>query len=407
LVPPNTSPLESVAHQLAPWDTLEQFLRELASSERSVQQIRLALDAVHKTVAADAVYCCSEAPEDGVEMVGNQELPPDWCRQFVRRLLAETPGVDGQLLRSSLPPGPHRALPSPRSAAMVRLSKSRSSWIVALSFRPEHHFTVTDIKVMSLARRMVLNQRKHAEVCGKMKETVSSLANCLTAVIDSRVAYLTGHSERVAQLAARLAQQLRLPIELISDSYFSGLLHDIGTVNLPEDLLLKPSRLTERELAQIKECPLVGDRILARVKHLGRLRPAIRHHHERYDGSGYPDRLAGEEIPLVARVLSVAESCDAMLSARPYRPALPPRKVEAILADGAGRQWDPFVVEQFLNCRTDIYALCEKGAGLSVGPAVERAVEVWNADSFPGAGLPQAEATVTAECRETVRARPE
>jgi hypothetical protein len=81
--------------------------------------------------------------------------------------------------------------------------------------------------------------------------------------------------------------------------------------------------------------------------------------------------------------------------------------VEAILADGAGRQWDPFVVEQFLNCRGDIYALCAAGAGQSVGPAVERAVEVWNADSFPGAVPPQAQATVTAECRETVRLRPE
>jgi HD-GYP domain-containing protein (c-di-GMP phosphodiesterase class II) len=403
---PNDSRLESFAHQLAPWDTLEQLLRDLHGCDRSAQQIRLALDAVYKTVAADAVFWCSDAPEEGVEVVGNRDLPPDWCRQFVRRLLAETPGVDGQLLRASLPATPCRVTPAPRSAALVRLSKSRSSWIVALSFRPEYPFTMADIKVMSLARRMVLNQRRHSEIYAKMKETVSSLANCLTAVIDTKVFYLSGHSERVAQIAARLAQQMQLPVELISDVYFSGLLHDIGTVNLPEEVLLKPGRLTEQEFAHVKECPLLGDRILARVKQLGRLRPAIRHHHERYDGQGYPDRLLGEDIPLMARILSVAEACDAMLSPRPYRPALPARRVESILADGAGRQWDPGVVEQFLACRADLYPLCEKGGGNSVGPVVERAVEVWNVDSLPSATA-AGQATVTAECRETVRTRQE
>jgi HD-GYP domain-containing protein (c-di-GMP phosphodiesterase class II) len=382
---------------------MERLIQELNSCDRSAQQIRLALDAVRETVRADVVYFCSDAPGEGVELVGETALEPEWCRQLVRRLLAETPGVEGQLLRSSLPAGPNRVPPAPRSAALVRLSKSRSSWIVALSFRPERRFGLDDIKVMSLARRMVLNQRRHVEVCGKLKETVSCLVHCLTAVIDTKVPHAHGHSERVAQVAARMAQQLRLPPAAVSDIYFAGLLHDLGTVHLPPAVLLKPGPLTAEEFAVVREGPEQGDRLLARIKPLDYLRPAVRNHRERYDGQGYPDRLAGDDIPLAARVLAVAEACDAMLSARPYRPALAPRQVEEALAAGAGRQWDPDVVAQFLACRADLFPLCEQGGGASVAPAVERAVEVWNANASRS-GLHR-RPTVAAACQDTFRTR--
>jgi len=364
--------------------------------------MRLALEAVREAVDADTVYWHSEHPGEGRELVGSHPVQPEWCHQLVRRLLTETPGVDGQLLRSNLPPA--SLGPSPRSAALVRLSKSRCSWIVALSFRPERLFNLDDMKIMSLARRMVLNQRKHSEITGKLKETVSCLVHCLTTVIDSRVPHRAGHSERVAQIAARLAQQMRLPAEAVSNTYFAGLLHDIGTINLPEAVLFKPERLTDEEFAHITECPVVGDRLLARIKQLGHLRPAVRHHHERFDGRGYPDRLRGEDIPLIARILAVAESCDAMMSPRPYRPALAPVKVEAALAEGAGRQWDPGVVQEFMACRTDLYALCGQGPGTSVASAVERAVEVWNVGSSQSV-VQGGAAAVTVACQDTVQTR--
>jgi len=295
--------------------------------------------------------------------------------------------------------------PSPRSAALVRLSKSRSTWIVALRFRPDNLFGPADMKVMSLARRLLLNERRHAEVRGKLKETVSCLVHCLTEVIDTKIPFTRGHSERVAQTAARIAQQMRLPVELISDVYFAGLLHDIGTLSLPEGMLLKPGRLTVDELAHVQEAPVLGDRILARIKQLERLRPAVRHHHEHYDGHGYPDHLAGEDIPLMARILSVAESCDAMLSPRPYRPALNTHTLEAILTEGAGKQWDPAVVEHFMACRTEFYPPCERGCSSTVDAAVERAVDVWNVDSA-GSAFQRGQDTVTAACQETIALRP-
>jgi HD-GYP domain-containing protein (c-di-GMP phosphodiesterase class II) len=132
-------------------------------------------------------------------------------------MLAETPGVDSQLLRSILPvprgvgvdlTAGGKPIPAPRSAALVRLSRSQSSWIVALTFHPQRRFGLADMKVMSLARRMVVNRRHHAETCGQFHELVSSLVHCLTTVIEAKAPHLQGHSERVARVAARLAERL-------------------------------------------------------------------------------------------------------------------------------------------------------------------------------------------------------
>jgi HD-GYP domain-containing protein (c-di-GMP phosphodiesterase class II) len=104
------------------------------------------------------------------------------------------------------------------------------------------------------------------------------------------------------------------------------------------------------------------------------LRPGVRNHHERFDGKGYPDQLAGLEIPLLARVLAVADSCDAMMAARPYRSSMPPAKIEAVFLGGAGTQWDPQVVEAFGSCRRDLYGIGQRGIGDSLMLAVDHAV---------------------------------
>jgi HD-GYP domain-containing protein (c-di-GMP phosphodiesterase class II) len=208
----------------------------------------------------------------------------------------------------------------------------------------------------------------------------------------------------VAEIAAHIAQHMRLPVEVVSDVYFAGLLHDVGSMDLPEGLLARTGKLTEEEFERIKQSPQTAERILAGVRPLQRLRLPIRHLRERYDGEGYPDRLAGEDIPLMARILSVAEACDAMLSARPYRPALPASQVEAVLAEGAGRQWDPQVVAHFMACRKDVFRIGQGECRSSVGPAVERAVEGWSADSSES-GFQQKQRTVKVACRETVTQR--
>jgi HD-GYP domain-containing protein (c-di-GMP phosphodiesterase class II) len=190
----------------------------------------------------------------------------------------------------------------------------------------------------------------------------------------------------------------------VSDAYLAGLLHDIGMVHLPEAVLLKAGPLTDEERARVQASVLAADHILARSPRLARVRLAVGHHRERYDGQGYPDRLGGEDIPLMARILAVAESCDAMMSPRPYRPPLEIRTVEAILAEDAGKQWDPDVVEHFLACRNDLFPLCTPRAGSSVGPVAERSAEDWGVDSTPQPPQRQRQ-TVTAACQDTVPIR--
>jgi HD-GYP domain-containing protein (c-di-GMP phosphodiesterase class II) len=360
-------------------DVLERFARDIPGCEQTADQVRCTLKAVREALQTDAVYWYPGLSGGTGEVLADRALPPDWCRDFTQKLLRETPGVDGQLLRSSFPSaGPGQ--PAPRSAALARVSKSQSVWIVALRFDPAREFQVQDVKALSVIRQMLLNQCRRARLCSRMSDTLLWLVQCLTASIDSKVPFARGHSERVAQIAVQLGKQLRLPASVVSDIYFAGLLHDIGLTGVREAVLLKPGKLTDEEFVQVKQYPVLGDQMLAGISQLAHLRPAVRNHHERFDGRGYPDGLAGEAIPLMARILAVADGFDAMLSPRPYRDARPAGQVEAILAEGAGKQWDPVIVDRFMACRPDLYQIFRSDAG-HVPPAVRSAVEVWGADS--------------------------
>ena len=131
--------------------------------------------------------------------------------------------------------------------------------------------------------------------------------------------------------------------------------------------------MTPDEYLHIKEHPVTGDRIIANVTRLANLRPGIRGHHEWFDGSGYPDGLAGDAIPQMARILAVADACDAMMSARRYRAALSEARIEETFREGIGTQWDPRIVHHFLECRHELYAGIHRGLGESFHIAVERA----------------------------------
>jgi hypothetical protein len=363
------------------WDVLDTYGLELQGCNHTEGQIRLTLIAVQQSLAADAVYWYSGSTRETLDRVGEPPLSPAWCRQLTEHVLEGTPGVDNQLLRS-FGDAPPPLTPAPHSVAMVRLSKSRAAWVVALRFQPQRFFRSTDIRIMTLVRRMLLNHRQHSRVYEKLRETLFDLVRCLTAAIDVKDPYLWGHSERVARIAVRLGRQMALPANVLSDLYLAGLLHDIGKIGVRDDVLQKPAKLTADEMLHVQEHALIGDRILSTIQQLAHLRPGIRNHHERYDGKGYPDRLAGEDIPLLARVMAVADACDAMMSARPYRPALPTERIDAIMLAGAGKQWDPEVIKQFLDCRQELYPICQRGIGDSVFRAVERAMSAADEDLF-------------------------
>ena len=163
----------------------------------------------------------------------------------------------------------------------------------------------------------------------------------LSAAIERRDPYTLGHSARVTAIAQALAERMLCDLGERDAIALGGPLHDIGKLTIPDEVLLKPGRLDEHELAQIREHPEAGARMLRGVPTLAPALPCVLHHHERWDGGGYPHGLAGDAIPRTARILAVADAFDAMTSTRPYRAALPIDAALAEVARCAGTQFDP------------------------------------------------------------------
>ena len=169
------------------------------------------------------------------------------------------------------------------------------------------------------------------------EQTAEALANA----IDAKDKYTRGHSARVAMYSRQIAEKAGLPEDECEKVYFEALLHDVGKIGIHDDILNKEGRLTDEEYRQIRLHPVFGDQILSSIQQSPYLRLGAHYHHERYDGTGYPDGLAGEAIPESARIISVADAYDAMTSSRSYRSPMPPEKVRQELTDGIGKQFDP------------------------------------------------------------------
>ena len=174
-----------------------------------------------------------------------------------------------------------------------------------------------------------------------------SIIYALAATVDAKDSYTYGHSRKVSEYAVAAAEKLNLPHDQIANIRAASLLHDIGKVGVPDSILNKKEPLTDEEWKPIRGHPKLGVEILRHVIDLANCLPAILHHHERYDGSGYPSGLKGDQIPLEARILSVADAYDAMTSPRPYRDNLPMEEAIEELKRCAGTQFDPEIVEMF------------------------------------------------------------
>lgn len=211
------------------------------------------------------------------------------------------------------------------------------------------------------ARNCLLMAEKEAFVDG----TIRLLVNA----IDAKDSYTAGHSDRVAMYARHIAETMQQSEEFCDQIYLTGLVHDVGKIGVPDSVLQKPGKLTEEEFESIKLHPVTGHAILQHLADFSYVLPGVLHHHEAVDGSGYPDGLKQNEIPLQARILAVADAYDAMTSDRPYRDGMPTEKAEAIIANGAGSQWDKDCVKAFQNCIDKIHGVaCDRSSRLVPRP---------------------------------------
>jgi putative nucleotidyltransferase with HDIG domain len=171
----------------------------------------------------------------------------------------------------------------------------------------------------------------------------------LVNAVDTKDRYTREHSETVTEYALLLARQLGLSVEVCSALRVAGLLHDIGKIGIPDQILRKPGRLNDDEYRIMQQHVSLSEMIIKEVPHLVDVISAVASHHERYDGCGYPRGLAGDQIPLMGRIMAIADACSAMLLDRPYRKGLSWDEVVAELRRGKGTQFDPVLVEPFIR----------------------------------------------------------
>jgi len=217
----------------------------------------------------------------------------------------------------------------------------------AAVFRPEA-LHEQQARIVSSVASSITVALKDAGVSQALEDPDLQVLATVGAAAEIKDRYIRGHPERTSEVAVALAEKMGLSPERVRAIRIAGLLHDIGKVTVSEGILNKPGKLTRREFASIKEHPIVGATLVSQVKGFERLAAIIRHHHERFDGRGYPDGLAGEDIPPEARILSVVDVFDALTHQRSYRKALSKEEAIAELQRGAGTQFDPLVLKAFL-----------------------------------------------------------
>jgi putative nucleotidyltransferase with HDIG domain len=232
---------------------------------------------------------------------------------------------------------------TPLTALLVYAYRNVSPWSVVLFLVP----AFAAQKLFLLYQEQRATSEELTAAVARQEKAHLSFATALVATLDARDRYTAGHSAAVAIYAHDIACRLGLSERERKLAHLCGLVHDIGKVGLPPGLLEKPGALNLEERRQMEEHSVIGERILANVEDYQEIANIVRHHHERVDGHGYPDGFVAEEIPLIARIITVADAYDAMISDRPYRDAMPSRLARVRIAQSVGSQFDTTVVAAF------------------------------------------------------------
>ncbi|MGQ9574694.1 MAG: HD-GYP domain-containing protein [Thermoguttaceae bacterium] len=347
-----------------PWDVAELVLPLLAGVIRAESLVLLS--------AKPAPNAPSGVLVDRPVVWVGRRLGDELCRRLVQRFRAEA--IQRPLVRNDLDRGPEAAeFPGVRKFVLTTLSKRDRvlGWLVALNHirpgqtEPESalwklshmEFGTVEAGLLGSVASMLATHVCNVELVREKESLLIKLVRTMVSAIDAKDPYTCGHSERVALVSRCLARHLGMSQTECERVYLAGLLHDLGKLGVPDAVLRKPGRLTDEEFGLVRPHPEKGWGILRDLEELSDLFPGVLHHHERYDGTGYPAGLAGDQIPLSARILAVADAYDAMISDRPYRAGMPPETVQRVLREGAGSQWDPEVIETFFRALPEIEAV--------------------------------------------------
>ena len=357
--------------------------------ELSVNWLGEVIPAKSTAIWLDSAGCLGDQhavkEEDGTLLIshGSCPLPKTEFAKFMDRLgprVATEPVVLNRAATSS----PTWFYPDVREIISVPIREGNRmfGWLLAINHTGEGDVTNSEGEFGTVEACLMASVATILGIhCGNIalyheqSDFFSSVVRALTSAIDAKDPYTCGHSDRVARLSVCLARQLGCSTEDVNTIYLSGLLHDIGKIGIDDNVLRKPGALTPEEFEHIKTHPELGCRILDGVKQLDKVMPVVRHHHEAWNGNGYPAGLKADDTPFLARVVAVADSIDAMSSDRPYRKGMSDEKLDSILRDGAGKQWDPTIVAAAFAVRDELRRI-----GKEERHPLELNVDHWQAD---------------------------
>lgn len=344
----------------------------------------------------------SEAVPDRVDDSALRSSMSEWVVREARPLIFN-PSSEG-------PQGQVEVVTGAMAALCVPLMTSDGAVgaITIGSQDPEFRFGSDDVRLLSTIANHVTIAIGNIELFSSLQEAYLTTVRSLAVAVDAKDPYTRGHSDGVALYATMIAERMGLSHDQQVALEMAAYLHDIGKIGVKEEILLKPGRLTEEEMAQMSHHPLIGANILKPVAFPWPIVPVVRHHHEWWDGGGYPAGLKGDEIPLLARILTAADAYEAMISDRPYRNGRTVEEAVAELKRCAGSQFDPVVVDALVSVLSDKVASEEGGADASaeeVGIEEARAIFVALCEgmfvSFGRLGGPRLAARAEARLSET------
>ncbi|HEX8339351.1 MAG TPA: HD domain-containing phosphohydrolase [Tepidisphaeraceae bacterium] len=288
----------------------------------------------------------------GPVLYGATSLPPGAVHKLSDQMIERLKKKSAAILVNDLSADGDFAWIAQHAQRLLAVPLQRDSQVLGCLFcfdKSDGDFDTVDAKLLTSIANESAIYLENAILFQDVRGLMMGLLHSLVSAVDAKDTYTCGHSERVALIGREIAVNAGLPQPIIERTYMAGLLHDVGKIGVPEHVLQKPGKLDDQEFALMKQHPEIGGRILRDVKQLEDVLPGVLHHHERYDGRGYPSKLAGEAIPLLGRIICLADSFDAMTSNRTYRRALPFEVAMVEIKNSAGAQFDPQLTEAFIR----------------------------------------------------------